>query len=102
MIRPKGLWNALQELFSVQSRAEENYLRQVFQTTRKGSLKMVDYLRTMKTHADNLEQVESPVALRALVSQVLLGLDEEYSPIVATIQGKMDVKWTNLQYELLI
>lgn len=72
----KGLWGALQELFSVQSRVEEDYLRQIFQSTRKGSLKMVDYLQTMKTHADNLEQFGSLVPPRALVSQVLLGLDE--------------------------
>lgn len=72
----KGLWGALQELFSVQFRAEEDYLRQVFQFTHKGSFKMVDYLQTMKTHADNLQQVGSLIPPRALVSHVLLGLDE--------------------------
>lgn len=38
---------------------------------------MNNYLRVMKNHADNLEQAESSVPQRALVSQILLGLDEE-------------------------
>lgn len=63
---------------------------------------MSDYLHIMKTHSDNLEQAGSPVSQRALVSQVILGLDEEYNLIVATIQSRMDVKWTDLQSKLLI
>lgn len=44
----KELWEAIQELFGVQSRAEEDYLRQIFQQTRKGNTKMSEYLRIMK------------------------------------------------------
>lgn len=53
----KDLWSAIQELFGVQSRAEEDFLRQTFQQTRKGNMKMVDYLRLMKSHTDNLGYV---------------------------------------------
>lgn len=98
----KDLWAAIQELFGVQSRAEEDYLRQTFQQTRKGSLKMADYLRVMKTYADNLGQAGSPVSTRSLISQVLLGLDEEYNPIVATLQGRTGVAWAELQADLLV
>lgn len=52
---------------------------------------MSEYLRLMKLHSDNLGLVRSPVPTRALVSQVLLKLDEEYNPVVATLQGKEDV-----------
>ncbi|XP_022148963.1 uncharacterized protein LOC111017501 [Momordica charantia] len=93
------LWAAIQELFGVQSQAEEDYLRQVFQQTRKGSLKMTDFLRVMKSHADNLGQAGSPVPTRSLISQVLLGLDEEYNPVVATIQGKRGISWPEMQAE---
>ncbi|XP_038887688.1 protein transport protein sec-16A.1-like [Benincasa hispida] len=61
----RTLWDSINELFGVQSRAEEDYLR-------------------------------------ALVSQVLLGLDEEYNAIVATIQSKENVSWLDMQSELLL
>lgn len=83
----KDLWAAIQDLLGVQSKAKEDYLRQVFQQSRKNSLKMSDYLRVMKNHADNLGQAGSPVSTRNLVSQVLLGHDEEYNPVVVMIQG---------------
>lgn len=72
----KNLWEVIHQLFGVHSKAEEDFLRQVFQQTRKGSMKMSDYLCVMKTNADNLAMAGSPVSDRALVSQVLLGLDE--------------------------
>ncbi|TYJ96958.1 hypothetical protein E5676_scaffold976G00030 [Cucumis melo var. makuwa] len=63
-----------------------DFLRQTFQTTRKGNLNMEDYLRTMKNNIDNLGQAGSLVPPRALVSQVLLGLYEVYKPVIAVIQ----------------
>lgn len=81
----QSLWSAIQERFGIQSRVEEDYLCQVFQFTRKGLMKMNDYLRVMKNHADNLELAGSPIPQHSLVSQVLIGLDGEYNPIVATI-----------------
>ncbi|KAA0060208.1 Integrase, catalytic core [Cucumis melo var. makuwa] len=76
----KDLEEAIQDLFGVQSRGEEDFLRHTFQTTRKGNSKMEDYLRIMKTNAENLGQAGSPIPLRSLISQVLLGLDEVYNP----------------------
>ncbi|XP_038905164.1 uncharacterized protein LOC120091275 isoform X4 [Benincasa hispida] len=98
----KDLWTSIPQLFGVQSRVEEDYLRHVFQTTRKGNLKMEEYLQTMKMNTDNLEQAGSPMPPRTLVSQVLLGLDEEYNAIVAMIQGRVDMSWLDMQSELLL
>lgn len=98
----KDLWEVVQNLFGIQSRAREDYLRQMFQQTRKGTSKMSDYLRLMKSHADNLGQAGSPVSLRNLVSQVLLGLDEEYNPIVAMIHGRGDISWSEMHAKLLV
>lgn len=97
----KELWEAIEELFGVQSRAEEDYLRQVFQQTRKGNMKMSEYLRVMKTRSDNLAQAGSPVTTRALVSQILLGLNEEYNLVVVRIQGKPIISWLDMQLKLL-
>lgn len=67
---------------------------------KKDNLKMAGYLRVMKNHADNLGQAGSLITNRSLVSQVLLGL-EEYNPVVAMIQGRIGVTWSELQTELL-
>lgn len=63
---------------------------------------MSDYLRIMKNHANNLRQASSPVSTRSLVSQVLLGLDKEYNPMVAMIQGRSGITWPEMQVELLV
>ncbi|XP_038902267.1 probable serine/threonine-protein kinase roco9 [Benincasa hispida] len=49
-----------------------------------------------------IPEVGSPVPPRALISQVLLGLDEEYNAIVATIQGRIDISWLDIQSKLLL
>ena len=98
----KDMWEATHDFFGVRSRAEEDFLRQTFQTTRKGNSNMEDYLRIMKTNADNLGQAESPIPRRALISQVLLGLDEVYNPVIVVIQGKPEISWLDMQSKLLI
>ncbi|TYK05754.1 Retrovirus-related Pol polyprotein from transposon TNT 1-94 [Cucumis melo var. makuwa] len=97
----KDLWEATQDLFGVQSRAEEDFLRQMFQTTRKVRASYEDYLRIMKTNSDKLGQAGSPVPKRAFISQALLGLDEVYNPVIAVIQGKPEISWIDMQSELL-
>lgn len=50
----RSVWQALQRVFSSQSRARLLQLRSSLQTTRKGATCMVDYLLLMKNIADNL------------------------------------------------
>ena len=54
---------------------------------------MEDNLRTLKTSADNLGPIGSPIPLRSLNSQVLLGLDEIYNQVIVVIQGKPYISW---------
>lgn len=58
---------------------------------------MSEYLRLIKMQFHNLGLAGNPVPERALMSQVLLGLDEDYNPVVATIQGKSDINWLDMQ-----
>lgn len=62
---------------------------------------MSEYLRIMKSHFNNLAHAGSPVSTRALISQVLLGLDEEYNPVVVGIWGKPGISWLDMQFELM-
>lgn len=97
----KDLWLAIQELFGVQSRAEIDYLKRIFQQTRKGSTSMMEYLGTMKKYSDSLALAGSPVLARDLISQVLSGLDEEYNPVAVLLQSGPNVSWAEMQAELM-
>lgn len=99
----KDLWDAIQQLFEIQSIAEMDYLRHVFQETRKNSSKMTNYLCIVKSNSYNLGQAGSLVPTERLLSQVFLGLDEEYNPITAVAQGKKSsISWADVQNELLM
>lgn len=41
-------------------------------------------------------QVGSPITTTTLVSQVILGLEEEYNPVVVGIQGKLGISWLDM------
>lgn len=84
----KGLWEVVQQILGVQNKVETNYLKRLFQQTRKGSLKMEEYLSTMKKYDGDLALAKNPVSNDDLISQTLSGLDEEYNPIVVVVQGK--------------
>ncbi|KAK0586960.1 hypothetical protein LWI29_015268 [Acer saccharum] len=97
----KVLWDALVELYGVQSRSRENYYRQMLQQTRKGSMKMDEYLNTMKKYADHMALAGAPVTMRDLVPQITSGLDDEYTPAVLMVESKPDLSWVELQGMLL-
>ncbi|XP_038904869.1 uncharacterized protein LOC120091100 [Benincasa hispida] len=97
----KDLWEAVQELVGIQSMAETNYLKRLFQQTCKGALKMGEYLALMKKYFDRLALARSPVFAIDLVSQVLSGLDEEYNLVIVVIQGKGAVRWSDMQSDFL-
>lgn len=59
--------------------------------TRKGSLKMSDYLTKMKSIADNLLLGGCPISNSDLIIQTLDGLDIEYNPIVVQLSNKTDL-----------
>lgn len=46
---------------------------------------MAEYLTLMKRFADNLYLVGSPVSTKNLILYVIIGLDEEYTPIVVVL-----------------
>lgn len=55
----------------------------------------------MKQIADNLRLAGSPLPLSDLFSQVLAGLDSEYTPVVMTLLDKQDLTWIQFQTTLL-
>ncbi|KAL2479677.1 Uncharacterized protein Adt_32643 [Abeliophyllum distichum] len=59
------------------------------------------YLTTVKQLADNLEITGKTIAHEDLVTQVLAGLDEEYTPIVVQINSREIVSCYELKSMLM-
>lgn len=91
----KPLWDSIQEYFGIQSRSQEDYNRLILQQTRKGTMKMHEYLNTMKRYFDNLHVVGFPMDMRSFVSHVTAGLDDEYTPIVCVIRSQ-NMTWNEI------
>lgn len=86
----KLLWDSIQEYYGVQSRSQEDYYRQMLQQTRKGSMKMTEYLTTMKKYFDNLQLTGYPLDMRSFISYIIAGLDEEYTYCVCNKKSEQD------------
>lgn len=93
----KPLWDSVQEYFGIQSRSQEDCNRLMLQQTRKGTMKMHEYLE--KRYFDNLQVVGFPMDMRSYVSHVTAGLDDEYTPIVCVIRSQ-NLSWSEIQLEL--
>ena len=65
-------------------------LRLEFQTTRKGSLTMMEYILKLKSLADNLAAIREPVTDRDQILKLLGGLRANYNSIVAFLTARED------------
>ena len=71
-------WSTLEKIFLTSSKAQVMQLLLKFQTTRKGSLSMMDYILKLKTLADNLATIGEDVNDKDHILQLLRGLRTDY------------------------
>ena len=83
-------WTALEKIFSASSKVRVMQLWLEFQTTRKCTMSMMEYLLKVKTIADNLATIGEQVSEKDRVLQVLGGLGADCNPIVASITARED------------
>ncbi|KAK9132427.1 hypothetical protein Scep_011955 [Stephania cephalantha] len=95
------LWKEIETYYGSNNRVHVQSLKKALHTTRKGAMKMREYLSKMKCISDNLAIAGSVVSTDDLISSVLIGLDREYLPITTFLQGRCDVQWQEL-YSTLI
>ena len=67
-------WVALEKIFLASSKARIMQLRLAFQTTRKGSLPIMEYILKIKTITYSLATIGEPVVERDQILQLLVGL----------------------------
>ncbi|RVW27268.1 Retrovirus-related Pol polyprotein from transposon TNT 1-94 [Vitis vinifera] len=83
-------WNALESIFSSSSRARIMQLRLELQSTKKGSMSMIDYIMKIKGAADNLAAIGEPVSEQDQVMNLLGGLGSDYNAVVTAINIRDD------------
>lgn len=93
------LWKDVQDLAGASTKAKVMWYKNEIQRTRKGSMKMKDYLNKMKEYADyNWHAV---IILSMIFLLKLCGLESEYTLIVVTLSEKEDLTWIEFQTYLL-
>ncbi|KAK1605844.1 hypothetical protein QYE76_029517 [Lolium multiflorum] len=81
-----GVWTAIMEMFSSQSKARVVQLRTQLNGTRKENKTATVYFNQIKTLADEMAAARKPLDTDDIVSYVLAGLqDEAYNGFVAAI-----------------
>ncbi|KAL5563671.1 hypothetical protein UlMin_033418 [Ulmus minor] len=83
-------WNTLEKTFSSSSRARIIQLRLELQSTKKGSLSMIDYVMKVKGAADSLAAIGEPVSEQDQVMNLLGGLGSDYNAVVTAINIRDD------------
>ncbi|KAK9144324.1 hypothetical protein Sjap_004227 [Stephania japonica] len=87
-------------LWSEQS-FSSSFAQKQIANTKKGTMKMQEYLLKMKGIADSLAVAGSPVSVDDLISNCLLGLDVEYLAITSILQRQTDLSWHEFKSDLL-
>ncbi|RVX16039.1 Retrovirus-related Pol polyprotein from transposon RE1 [Vitis vinifera] len=95
-------WNALEKTFSSSSRAKIMQLRLELQSTKKGSLSMIDYIMKVKGAADSLAAIGEPVSEQDQVMNLLGGLGSDYNAVVTAINIRDDKIFIEVVHSMLL
>lgn len=97
----KELWDEARGLAGAHTKSRTIYLKSEFHNTRKGEMKMDQYLLKMKNLSDKLKLAGSPISSSDLIIQTLNGLDADYNPVVVKLSDQINLTWVDLQAQLL-
>jgi hypothetical protein len=83
-------WAAIEGLFGSQTRACTINLRVTLATTQKGNLPMSEYFRKMKTLGGDMAAAGRKLDDEELVEYILVGLGEEFMPVVPAVCARAE------------
>lgn len=83
------IWEKIKIHFASQTRAKIKQFKTQLRTTRKGSLRMYEYLLKIKIDY-SLAAVGSPVPASDYIEAILDGLPDEYESVVTTVISKVE------------
>jgi gag-polypeptide of LTR copia-type len=101
-VTARELWNSLRSIFSATSRARLSELRRQLQTTTKGGLSCTEFVQKMRSIANELAFIGSPVSKEDLILQVLNGLGPDFISFVVAVTTRFKpLHFSKLQAMLL-
>ena len=77
-------------MLSSQSRSRALNTHLALSTTRKGDLSVAEYIRKMKSLADEMASAGKPLDEEEMMSYILAGLDDDYEPVVSNLVGRAE------------
>ncbi|XP_019432742.1 PREDICTED: uncharacterized protein LOC109339708 [Lupinus angustifolius] len=85
------LWEELHSLCSLQTKARSRQLRSQLRSITQDSLSISEYIRKIKNLVDALVFIGAPISTSEHIDYVLDGLNEEFQPVVTSIETKDDL-----------
>jgi hypothetical protein len=77
-------------MFALQTRAQTVNTRLALGNTRKGDMLVAEYFGKMKAIGDEMKAVGRPLDDEELVEYIIIGLDEEYTPLVSALCARVE------------
>ena len=96
------VWQILTTQFRARSRSRVLHLRTQIQTTRKGSMRMHEYYKRMKTTLDALRAAGNNMSNEDFILCLLAGLGHEYDSIVTIINARPESTMPSEVYGMLL
>lgn len=84
------IWERVKTHFASQTRAKIKQFKTQLRSTKKGSLKMYDYLLKIKSIVDSLASVGSPVPINDYIEAIFYRLPDEYEFVITTVLSKFE------------
>ena len=95
------LWTSAKELTCASMKSRVMVIKTNLHQTRKGNLKMEEYLAKMKGISNQLTLAGAPIAVDDLILHTLNGLDADYNPIIVKLIDQANLTWVKASSTLL-
>ncbi|XP_019447442.1 PREDICTED: uncharacterized protein LOC109348071 [Lupinus angustifolius] len=85
------LWEELDAFCNSQTKARSRQLRSQLRSISQGSCSISDYFTKIKGLVDALIFIGTPISSSEHIDYILDGLNEEYQPVITSIESQMDL-----------
>ena len=84
----KQAWTILANTYAKPSRGRIKQIKNQLKNTTKGSLNITEFMQTVKTRADDLALLGSPIDEEEITDKILDGLSDDYKELVRAVQAR--------------
>jgi hypothetical protein len=96
------VWQALEKIFTSQSKAHVIHLSSQLFTLRKGSQSATDFFFNIRKISDELAITSQPLSSDATITYLLVGLGHDYNSLVTIVTARQDLITLEELYSLML